>query len=99
MKSFKNTKKFPNQIKKKELMQRVKSSKPPARKINSFTKSTQVPKKIIVKNVGDVNQEKKNIKLAKIPKYKYTYDNGKILRIPEVQQKYINLTMTESNKY
>ena len=97
--SFKNTKKFPNQIKKKENRQRVKSSKPPARKINSFNKSTQVPKKIIVKNVGDVNQAEKSIKFAKIPKYKYTYDNGKILRIPETEQKYINLTMTEPNKY
>jgi hypothetical protein len=99
LKSFKNTKKFPNQIKKKEFMRREKSSKPPTRKINSFTKSSQVPKNIIVKNVGDANQAKKNIKLTKIPKYKYTYDNGKILRIPETQQKYINLTMTEPNKY
>ena len=100
IKSLKITKKFPNQFKKKEEMQRVKSSKPPSRKINSFTKNTQMPpKRAKVKNVENVSQEKKNIKLAKIPKYKYTYANGRIIRIPEAEQKYINLTMTEPNKY
>ncbi len=99
IKAIKNTKKFKNKINKKEGMQRVKSSKPPSRKIHSFTKSNQAPKTRIIKNVGNVSQDKKNIKLTKIPKYKYTYVNGKILRIPEVEKKYMNLTMTEPNKH
>ena len=101
MKKIKNSQLIPVQLKKKEKNQRVKSTKPPTRKINSFSKNdkTEIPKKKIIKKVTNTSQGKKNDKLTKIPKYKYTYSNGRILRIPEQNKNFINLTMTEPNKY
>ena len=80
MKSLKNTRKIPYQIKKKEIKQRVKSSKPPQRKINSFTKNPQPIKNKILKKAPNISQGKKDVKLIKIPNYKYTYVNGRILK-------------------
>jgi hypothetical protein len=99
MKSLKNAKKIPNQIKQKEIKQRVKSSKPPQRKINSFTKNTQPIKNKVIKKAPNISQGKKDVKLIKVPNYKYTYVNGRILRIPDANKKFMNLTMTEPNKY
>lgn len=99
MKSLKNAKKIPNRIIKKEIKQRVKSSKPPQRKINSFTKNPQPIKNKIIKKAPNISQGKKDVKLIKIPNYKYTYVNGRILRIPDANKKYMNLTNTEPNKY
>ena len=99
MKSLKNAKKIPIQIKKKEVKQRVKSSKPPQRKINSFTKNPQPIKNKVIKKAPNISQGKKDVKLIKIPNYKYTYVNGRILRIPDANKKFMNLTTTEPNKY
>ena len=89
-------KKQKNEIKKIK-NERVKSSKPPCRKINSFNNKKGAMQKLIKK--VDNNKDRKNLKLAKIPKYKYTYVNGKILRIPEEPNNH-NLTTTEpNNKY
>ena len=99
VKSLTNTKKIPNQTKKKEIKQRVKSSRPPQRKINSFTKNILPTKNKIIKKAPNISQGKKDMKLIKIPNYKYTYVNGRILRIPDANKKYMNLTMTEPNKY
>ena len=96
-KSLKNFEKVPNQKK----MQRVKSSKQPSKKINSFTGYRKIePSNIkICKKLRKIQEGNLNDKLSKMPKYKYTYANGKILRIPEANNKKINLTMTEPNKY
>ena len=48
MKLIKNFKKIPNKIKKREQM-RVKSTKPPSRKINSFVKNNQISQNTIIK--------------------------------------------------
>ena len=96
-KSLKNFEKVQNQKK----MQRVKSSKQPSKKINSFTGYRKIePSNIkICKKLRKIQEGNLNDKLSKMPKYKYTYANGKILRIPEANNKKINLTMTEPNKY
>ena len=95
-----NAKKIPNQIK-KDQVQRVKSTKPPSRKNKSFTKSKklEVPNKKISKKPQNVSQKKNNVKISNIPRYKYTYANGRILRMPEDSNNYINMTMTMPNKY
>ena len=92
-----NQKKSPNQIKKGQT-QRVKSTKP--RKINSMTKNKiEAHTNKMLNKVQNISQRKNNAKLLDIPKYKYNYVNGRILRIPEENKKFINLTMTEPNKY
>ena len=54
----------------------------------------------LIKRVDNASRYRKNVKLTKIPKYKYTYVNGKILRVPDESfNNYQNLTITESNKY
>ena len=100
MKLLKKDKKITNQLRKNEKMQRVKSSKPPSRKINSFSKNDKIEanKNKIIKKVLNISQGK-NAKLTKMPKHKYTYANGRILRIPEQNKNFVNLTMTESNNY
>ena len=42
---------------------------------------------------------KKNNKISKIPKFRYTYENGRILRIPKENNNNVNMTMTEENRY
>lgn len=95
-----NQKKIPTQ-KKNEQIQRDKSTKTPSRKMNSFTKinKIQAPKSKILNKPKNLSQRKNNAKLSNIPKYKYTYINGRILRIPEDNNNYVNLTMTEPHKY
>ncbi len=99
-KSIKQMKNNSNIKKKKENMQRVKSSKPPCRKINSFNNNDKIKMQKLIKKVDKSSKERKNVRLSKIPIYRYTYVNGKILRIPEENKKnFYNLTMTEPNKY
>ena len=47
----------------------------------------------------NISQGKKNQKITKIPKYKYTYVNGRVLRIPEQNNSSSNIAMTKVNKY
>ena len=47
----------------------------------------------------NISQGKKNQKITKIPKYKYTYVNGRVLRIPEQNNSSSNIAMTKANKY
>ena len=99
-KNIKRMKNNSNIIKKIENKQRVKSSKPPCRKINSFNNNDKIVMQKLIKKVDNSSREGKNVRLSKIPKYKYTYVNGRILRIPEENNKnFHNLTMTEPNKY
>ena len=54
----------------------------------------------LIKKVDNRSKDRRNVQLTKIPKYRYTYVNGKILRVPEETfNNYHNLTMTEPNKY
>ena len=99
-KNIKRMKNNSNIIKKKENKQRVKSSKPPCRKINSFNNNDKIAMQQLIKKADNSSKERKNVRLSKIPKYRYTYVNGRILRIPEENNKnFHNLTMTEPNKY
>ena len=97
----KNEKNKPYNMKKAHYPQRVKSTKPPNRKIiccnNNNNKVAMVK---LIKRVDNNSRDRKNVQLTKIPKYKYIYANGKILRIPEESfNNYQNLTMTEPNNY
>jgi len=72
---------------KKEIKQRVRSSK--------ITNRNNISNNNIIddydKKYKKIN--KPNSKLVKIPKYRYTYINGKVLRIPEDNNNIGNLTM------
>lgn len=45
------------------------------------------------KKINNQSQGNKNSKLVKIPKCKYTYKNGRVLRIPEQNNNFNNLTI------
>ena len=96
-----NKKNKANNIKKIYNSQRVKSSNPPNRNINCCNNNNnKVAMQKLIKRVDNASRDRKNVKLTKIPKYKYTYVNGKILRVPDESfNNYQNLTITESNKY
>ena len=99
----KNEKNKQYNIKKDHYPQRVKSTKPPNRKIiccNNNNNNNKIVMQKLIKKVDNNSRDRKNVQLTKIPKYKYIYANGKILRIPEESlNNYQNLTMTEPNKY
>ena len=100
----KNGKTKSNNIKKINNNQRVKSSRQTNRKINSFNNNNNNNNKVamqkLIKKVDNRSKDRRNVQLTKIPKYRYTYVNGKILRVPEETfNNYHNLTMTEPNKY
>ena len=66
-----------------------------------FTKNKklEVPHNKVSKKPQNKSQRKNNVKMSNIPRYKYTYANGRILRLPEERNNYINMTITEPNKY
>ena len=87
-----------NNVVKAIQMQRVKSSKPSSRKMNSFTKNKlEAPKNKLFQKIKTKIQETKDVKHSKIPRNKYTYANGRIFRVSEKNRKNNNLTMTEPN--
>jgi hypothetical protein len=45
------------------------------------------------KKINNPSQGNKNSKLVKIPKHRYTYMNGRVLRIPEEKNNFGNLTI------
>ena len=60
---------------------------------------TEVSKNKIFPKLENINQEKMNLNYTTIQRNKYYFDNGRILRIPEVDDNNINLTMIEPNIY
>ena len=72
-----------------EAIQRVKSSKFHCRKncnnLTNINNNSHIINSINkrIKMHQNINQKKKNLKLGKVPKFRYTYINGRILRIPE----------------
>ena len=103
--SFKSNKlikkNIPNQNQKREIKQRVNSLKISNRNnlsnINNNKVAESYNKKTKIEN--NISQGRKNPKISKIPKYKYTYVNGKVLRIPEQNNSFSNIAMTKVNKY
>lgn len=97
-KSNKLTKKnIPNKNQKREIKPRVNSLKISNRNnlsnINSNNVVESYNKKFKITN--NISQGKKNPKISKIPKYKYTYVNGRVLRIPEQNNSFSNIAMTK----
>ena len=97
-KSNKLTKKnIPNKNQKREIKPRVNSLKISNRNnlsnINSNNVVESYNKKFKITN--NISQGKKNPKISKIPKYKYTYVNGRVLRIQEQNNSFSNIAMTK----
>ena len=86
-----------NKYKKIEPKQRDKNIKPPTRKVNSFSKKGERAGAPKTNPKSQDKNRKKNPIISQIPRNKYTYVNGKILKIPEDNKRYINLNMTEPN--
>mgnify|MGYP006873127681 CR=1 FL=1 len=96
-----NKKNIPNQNQKREIKQRVNSLKNTNRNnlsnINNHNAAESYNKKFKISN--NISQGRKNPKISKIPKYKYTYVNGKVLRIPEENNSFSNIPVTKVGKY
>jgi hypothetical protein len=77
---------------KKESKPRVRSSKITNRNnISNNNNMDHYDKKY--KKINNPSQGNKSSKLVKIPKYRYTYKNGRVLRIPEQNNNFGNLTI------
>ena len=90
-----------NQNQKREIKQRVNSLKISNRNnlsnINNNNVVESYNKKFKITN--NISQGRKNPKISKIPKYKYTFVNGRVLRIPEQNNSFSNIAMTKVTKY
>lgn len=96
-----NKKNIPNQKQKREIKQRVNSLKISKRNNLSNSNNNNVVESYNkkFKIAQNISQGKKNPKLSKIPKYKYTYVNGKVLRIPEENNSFSNISMGKAINY
>ena len=88
--------KIDNQNLKIQNKQRVKSSKISQRKNNIDNKNI----KKINNNKNKPSQNRKNLNLQKIPKFKYLYNNGRIVKVKEINNDIDKMNLTEpNNKY